>query len=138
MRCASWGKVEQRSHCTQRKADDIAPTTLRRPDERRGLGLQREPARLVVARARRDVAGDLVIIELAQGKTGFIRPKIVPYLRDLHDELTRIEELAVCGEGVAPARSRLESDASSPLPAGEASAAGAADVPALSVSLSLS
>jgi magnesium transporter len=43
-----------------------------------------------IIRPQRELAA-----ELAQGKTGFFRPKLVPYLRDLHDELVRIEELAV-------------------------------------------
>jgi magnesium transporter len=43
-----------------------------------------------IIRPQRELAA-----ELAQGKTGFFRPKLVPYLRDLHDELARIEELAV-------------------------------------------
>jgi magnesium transporter len=43
-----------------------------------------------IIRPQRELAA-----ELAQGKTGFFRPKLVPYLRDLHDELARIEDLAV-------------------------------------------
>lgn len=43
-----------------------------------------------IIRPQRELAA-----ELALGKTGFFRPKLVPYLRDLHDELARIEELAV-------------------------------------------
>lgn len=43
-----------------------------------------------IIRPQRELAA-----ELAQGKTGFFRPKLVPYLRDLQDELARIEELAV-------------------------------------------
>lgn len=43
-----------------------------------------------IIRPQRELAA-----ELAQGKTGFFRPKLVPYLRDLHDELMRIEESAV-------------------------------------------
>ncbi|BET69536.1 magnesium/cobalt transporter CorA [Opitutales bacterium ASA1] len=33
--------------------------------------------------------------ELAQGRTKFFRPKLLPYLRDLNDELVRIEEMVV-------------------------------------------
>ncbi len=43
-----------------------------------------------IIRPQRELAAELV-----QGKTGFFRPKLVPYLRDLHDELTRIEEMAI-------------------------------------------
>jgi magnesium transporter len=43
-----------------------------------------------IIRPQRELAA-----ELAAGKSGFFRPKLVPYLRDLHDELTRIEELAI-------------------------------------------
>jgi len=43
-----------------------------------------------IIRPQRELAA-----ELAQGRTDFIRPKLLPYLRDLQDELARIEELAV-------------------------------------------
>lgn len=43
-----------------------------------------------IIRPQRELAA-----ELAQGTTGFFRPKLLPYLRDLRDELTRIEEMAI-------------------------------------------
>lgn len=43
-----------------------------------------------IIRPQRELAA-----ELAQGRTGFFRPKLLPYLRDLHDELTRMEEMAI-------------------------------------------
>lgn len=33
--------------------------------------------------------------ELAQGRSAFFRKKLVPYLRDLHDEFQRMEEMAI-------------------------------------------
>ena len=35
-----------------------------------------------------------IIVELAQGRTGFFRPILLPYLRDLAEDLGRIERLA--------------------------------------------
>ncbi len=43
-----------------------------------------------IIRPQRELAA-----ELAQGRTPFFRPKLLPYLRDLNDELVRIEEMAV-------------------------------------------
>jgi magnesium transporter len=43
-----------------------------------------------IIRPQRELAA-----ELAQGKTAFFRPKLLPYLRDLQDELARVEDLAV-------------------------------------------
>ena len=40
-----------------------------------------------IIRPQRELAA-----ELAQGRTPFFRPKLLPYLRDLNDELVRIEE----------------------------------------------
>lgn len=42
-----------------------------------------------ILRPQREVAA-----ELMQGSTKFIRPKLLPYLRDLYDELVRVEEMA--------------------------------------------
>lgn len=42
-----------------------------------------------IIRPQRELAS-----ELAQGRTQFFRPKLLPYLRDLNDELLRIEEMA--------------------------------------------
>jgi magnesium transporter len=36
-----------------------------------------------------------LVAELAQGKSAFFRKKLLPYLRDLHDEFLRIEEMAI-------------------------------------------
>jgi magnesium transporter len=36
-----------------------------------------------------------LVAELALGKSVFFRKKLLPYLRDLHDEFQRIEELAI-------------------------------------------
>ncbi len=43
-----------------------------------------------ILRPQRELASDLT-----QGRTAFFRPKLLPYLRDLNDELLRIEETAV-------------------------------------------
>ena len=43
-----------------------------------------------IIRPQRELAA-----ELAQGRHPFFRPKLLPYLRDLHDELVRIEEMAL-------------------------------------------
>jgi len=38
-----------------------------------------------------------IVIELAQGRTGFFRPILLPYLRDLAEDLARIERVAANG-----------------------------------------
>ncbi len=43
-----------------------------------------------IIRPQRELVG-----ELAQGRSAFFRKKLLPYLRDLHDEFQRIEELAI-------------------------------------------
>ena len=54
----------------------------------RVIGLRKELSTLRrIIRPQREVAA-----ALAQGQNPFIRPVIVPYLRDLHEDLTRIEE----------------------------------------------
>lgn len=43
-----------------------------------------------IIRPQRELVG-----ELAQGRSEFFRKKLLPYLRDLHDEFQRIEEMAI-------------------------------------------
>lgn len=43
-----------------------------------------------IIRPQRELVG-----ELAQGRSDFFRKKLLPYLRDLHDEFQRIEEMAI-------------------------------------------
>lgn len=43
-----------------------------------------------IIRPQRELVG-----ELAQGRSAFFRKKLIPYLRDLHDEFQRIEEMAI-------------------------------------------
>jgi magnesium transporter len=57
----------------------------------RVIGLRKELSALRrITRPQREVAA-----ALAQGQNPFIRPVLVPYLRDLHEDLARIEEQAV-------------------------------------------
>ncbi len=83
----------------RRELESIEETVLSAPDHRelfpRIAALRKELAQLrQIVRPQRAVAA-----ELAVGKPGFIRPAILPYLRDLAEDFARIEtQAAAWGE----------------------------------------
>ncbi len=86
-------------HALQRELDEVETAALQNlaADQLfpRVVALRKKFSALrQIVRPQREVAA-----ELAQGKTKLIRPLIVPYLRDLAEELTRIEtQTAVWGD----------------------------------------
>lgn len=75
------------------KVEEIEAAVLERSKERLDgpiVELRTDLASLrQILRPQREVAA-----ELMQGSTNFFRPKLLPYLRDLHDEFLRVEEMA--------------------------------------------
>ena len=70
--------------------DAVLDRTQRRLDSRI-LELRNDLSALrQIIRPQRELVG-----ELAQGRSAFFRKKLLPYLRDLHDEFQRMEEAAI-------------------------------------------
>lgn len=67
-------------------------------DQKKNLNARLIAVRKDLSKLRQTVRPQRELIgELAQGKTGFFRPTLLPYLRDLHDEFIRMEEFAAAG-----------------------------------------